>query len=504
MEQTTTQESLKHEGFYPDTSFVDKPAIEARAWQLIERRRQMPAVEVRRQERRDNARTALMEALTASGHLSRVEISGTLHEINAQVLNRLLNGWDDSLPFHEKQRRYAELCNELVIQDIHGRIAGSELPHDTVVNEVSDYPLTLDKGTAESIGYRSGNYKGMVRSTHLRSEGGGQYTRLIEQASRSNGTWVNTFDFLKSAGIPVANGSGDIAVLNAPFIYRQRDYRDGVVDIMRLLDNHAGEGVRYGDIGEKASKHVAYELLRQESIRRENETESYYDKLADLETQLDEMLETGQISYPERMKIFKEQIKTALESICTLAPEYAEDTFGEAAAPYFYQAAELAASGNAAGACDLLAATEHLQETITFCGVSFSVEVAQEKGLKVNSYLQFLENGKNGWKWKEGTCIVQDCPTRPKKVQVGPCSVCKGCQNIYDQGLKPKDVYRRNSRIVRSHNKKDSDWQRIKREEDVKAEIQKQHRLASLEEKRKRQKLARQEQLRLQELGRAA
>ena len=106
------------EQFYAADEFVNRQEIEAEAWQLIKQRDKLQHGKFKLQERQDNARTALMEALTASGHLSPVEIHGRLEEINAQVLKRLLNGWVESLPDHEKDRRFAELCNELIIQRV--------------------------------------------------------------------------------------------------------------------------------------------------------------------------------------------------------------------------------------------------------------------------------------------------------------------------------------------------------------------------------------------------
>lgn len=50
-------------------------------------------------------------------------------------------------------------------------------------------------------------------------------------------------------------------------------------------------------------------------------------------------------------------------------------------------------------------------------------------------------SGKEGWRWKEGVCAVEVCPTRPGKVKVGPCSVCEKCQAIFDHGNDPSEIY---------------------------------------------------------------
>lgn len=424
-----------HEGIHAVAEFIDRQQIEGKAQELIRQREQLPLVEVKRQEYQDNARTALMEAMTASGHLSRVEISGTLEEINAQVLSRLLNGWNEFLPSHEKDRRFAELCNELIIQKVHVAIVEGLLPPDTEVGEISDYPEVLRYDA--TLGYRHKNKKGFARSTHLTKQDDITYTRVIETVSRSNGTWPSTFEFFRACGITTQQKSPDIAALEAPFIYTKQDYVDRVVDIMRLLDRYSGPHVRYGDSGERLQQHVPYEELRQESERREQEIEHYIDSLASLEHQLDQLTKRNQISYRERTQIFKGEVDRILSAICTLEPSYAEDTFGKQAAVYFYQAARLEAQGHTAQAQQVLEQAQYVKQTITFCGMSISVEKAKEMGLEVNSYGDLVQKGKESWKWKQGVCVVQSCPTRPGKTEVGPCSVCKKCQLKFDKGKDP-------------------------------------------------------------------
>lgn len=50
------------------------------------------------------------------------------------------------------------------------------------------------------------------------------------------------------------------------------------------------------------------------------------------------------------------------------------------------------------------------------------------------------------WQWKTGKCVVDNCPTRPSKTTIGPCSVCVGCQSIFDTGKNPKQVYKNNQK----------------------------------------------------------
>ena len=417
------------ERFVTDELLLDQAQIEAQARWLIENRDLQPEVAVQRQEYQDNARTALMEALTATGHLSRVELSGSLEEINQQVMRRLLNGWDDALPEHEQKRRFAEVCEELVIQNVHNGIVAGLLSPDTAVGVISDCPVVEMPG----IGYRYSNKKGMVRSTHLQYNTDGTYTRVIEQVSRSNSGAETSHRFLASCNIPVdTTEPADIATLRAPFIYTTQDFIDGVVDVQRRLDYYAGNGMRYGERVTDNIDLVDYHLLREESHRREDEIECYVDDLARLEAYLDKLINSGEIRRHQALQLFQEDVDRILSAICTLSPEYTEATFGAAAVPLFNEAADMAMRGELEKAQALIEANGHMKSTITFCGMSFSIEEAQKMGMPVSEYGDLVEKGKQNWKWKQGICRVETCSTRPGKTEVGPCSVCRNCQFNFD------------------------------------------------------------------------
>lgn len=427
---------------WPELGADYRRELEARAWDLIARSQELPSPEVKQPERLDNARTALFEAMTASGHLSRVEISGSLEDINAQITSRLLNGWRTAGNIHEKQRRLAELCNELFIQDTHEKIIRSELPLGTEVTEISNYPTALDAKTARSLGYRSDNHKGMVRTTGLMANTDGTYTRVVEQVSRANGTYGTTYDFLLALGIePSSQKPTDIAVLEAPFRHTAEQFPSGVIDVVRELDARVGESIMYGDSAPRAVSHVGYEQLRAESARREGHLDHYTRKLAAFEQNLDELAAAGKIDQAEKDRQYKDQVMRILNAICTIAPSYAEDTFGKKAASYYYEAAELVSQGDIAGAESLLIEAEKHKQSVTFCGVEISVEQAQSKGLVIDAYGNLVREGLESWQWKRGECRVPNCPSKPGEVKVGPCEVCEHCQAIYDKGQKPADVY---------------------------------------------------------------
>jgi hypothetical protein len=215
-----------------------------------------------------------------------------------------------------------------------------------------------------------------------------------------------------------------------------------VVDIIRQLDQQELGKVIYGDTPEKSQRHAPYEELRQESARREAEIECFIGDLADLEQQLDQLKAGSAIGQEERLSIFSSEVDRILTAICTLEPAYAEDTFGKKAAARFIEAGQLYSTGHGEMARQVLTEAHYLKEAITFCGSYISVEQARsEKGLRTNTYLELMSKGKENWKWKKGTCQVKACPTRPAKTEVGPCSVCRKCQKIFDKGDDPKKVY---------------------------------------------------------------
>lgn len=409
-------------------SLFERAEVEAEAWQLIENRHEQPVVEVPRQERRDNARTAIMEAITESGHLSTVEITGSLEEINQQVLNRLLNGWSDTLPLAERNRRYAEICEELIIQRTFNSILEGHLPPDTAVGIVSDIPSAVIDGIG---GYRYKNKKGMVRSTQLQANPDASYTRIITQVSRSNSGPATTFSYLESQEVtPESEYTPDVAALRAPFLH---NYVDAAVGIQRRLDYFAGAGIRYGDKLTDKPTHASYENLADESKRREEDVEAYVDGLANLEEQLDVLVKQG-MTRSNADQLYAEEVIRILDAICINNPEYVEATYGKKAVAVFDHVAILVARGEEEQAKEYLEEKGYLKEDVDFCGVTISIDEAREKGLDVNDLGSLLEKG---IKWKKGYCRVEACPSKPKQTDVGPCSVCRRCQRLFNAGADP-------------------------------------------------------------------
>ncbi len=415
----------------------DKPVLEEKARRLIQERR---AIEHDRweQEPEINARTAIFEELTAKGHLSRVEFDEPPELTNERTLRRLVNGWSDNLPGWEMKRRFHEIVEELTIHEVWQRIQTGELPSDSIVITISDFPETCDDNLAPRIGYRALNKKGMVRVSDFVSG-----VRTVEQVSRSQSNDDSSERFFGSHGFVV--GSSSESILSNQLIATKRQFEDGVVDVQRALDSLAGPNVLYGERDNQDTMLPSYAELRQESADREEQAQCFIKKLADFEKELNLDYKSGKISYRQKSQAISARREELINQIILLRPSYAKDARGETAAEHFEQASLAMAAGNDA------AGIVHLEKAIgtsdpnagVICGGSGesiqSNETSQARAERL--YKQAKKERKN-WRWSKGLCVVKECPTRPSKTEIGPCSVCRKCQNIFDKGKNPKNVYK--------------------------------------------------------------
>ena len=439
----------------PANCVVDRAAIEERAWQLIDSTRNQTREYFKStQSYEADARTLLFEALRASGHLSLVEISGTdLIDINNQVLNVLLNGWSDHLPKAERERRFMELCEELIIQEVHWQIVAGLLPPDTLVSTISDYPDSLTSVQAQQIGYRPQNRKGMVRTIGLIKNADGSLTRVSEQVSRSNASSEASAEFLRSNNIKVqAAGSLDSSVLGTQLLTTRREMTEGVVGLVRRLDQASGATIRYGEL--RTNEQIEYEDLRSESIRRERAAEGFIQQFAQFTEQLDKKLQSRQITIEQHGAMFRTEACNVLRAICTMNPAYAADCFGEAAVAGFVQASDLVARGDIEGAQQALFANAQFETPPAACGISLGAEGTDSDPGSLLGFEGTLASkltfGREIWSWGKGLCRIEECPTRPDKTDIGPCSVCRKCQKFFDDRKDPRTEYRHEARLQRS------------------------------------------------------
>jgi hypothetical protein len=81
-----------------------------------------------------------------------------------------------------------------------------------------------------------------------------------------------------------------------------------------------------------------------------------------------------------------------------------------------------------------------------FAGCDVIITSNQNNSLAEAGYLNTGDISRRSWQWQDGFCQVKECPTqKPKrqKVKVGPCSVCKNCQALFDNNRDPSKEYKR-------------------------------------------------------------
>jgi len=388
-----------------------------------------------------NARTALFEALTAKGHLSRVEFPGQIDDVNQKTLERLLNGWSDAMPVWEQARRLNEVTEELTIQSVYQDVKSGKLPIDTIVITISNYPEDAPEHQATQVGYGVLNQKGMVRTTTFEND-----IRILEQGSRSNSNDGSAERFFAAQGFAV--GKGATRLLANQIIATKRDFPDGVVDIQRALDHFCGPHVIYGENRFQDDLDVPeYHELRKISASREDQAETFIKKLEEFERSLNLDYKSGKIDYNQKLVALNKRRKELVAEICVLAPNYAKDAIGAAAAKHIKQASYAMASGDdAAGAQYMESAISAADPRAgAVCGGNGLSNLSQtQTASQAEAQRLYLEakDERKKWKWEKGVCIVQECPSRPTKTEVGPCSVCRKCQTVFDNGENPKSVYK--------------------------------------------------------------
>jgi hypothetical protein len=75
------------------------------------------------------------------------------------------------------------------------------------------------------------------------------------------------------------------------------------------------------------------------------------------------------------------------------------------------------------------------------CPTSGAENSAQAQQL--GNALQVHKNERRNWIWRKDKCRIDDCPTKPKTVEVGPGEVCHHCQHLFDKGMKASEITRK-------------------------------------------------------------
>ncbi len=406
----------------------------------------------------DNARTSLFEGLTASGHLSTIELTGDQAITNGQVLRRLLNGWSEKLPAWEKQRRFLEIREELIAQQLSWDILAGLMPEDTMIVTLSDFPEAAT--TAELAwrhGYRYGNKKGMVRVMHFERQPNGSMKRVIEQISRSHSNDGSSARLVGRFGAAI-NSSAD--ALGAQMLANRQVFYDGAVTVQMTLDSF--RGVHYGNETSNPH-HPDYEHLRRVSKEREAQAEIYYPRLAQLEAHLNEKMHSSEITYNQKLAIYNQERERIIDEICLLNPDYAVDARGKLAAKYYRKASLAMAAGNHEQGKAYLQQGKHASDPYASpaCGGAGEVSGTGAYSDEISGIYDSAKENRKDWKWKRGRCVVKTCATRPSETEVGPCNVCRHCQAKFDKGEDPTKTIAAPSKLREDKGQEKSPWMRM-------------------------------------------
>jgi|GEM_PF-4161258 len=412
---------------------IDSEKIEAQARQLVETYTPT-AKRLRQGEAVDNARSALFEALVASGHMSVIEIPGGIDEVHADVMTRLLNSYHrEGIAEHERNRNFAEICEELRIKAVMDQIVQGDMPPSTKVVTVSDFAESLGSD-ADKHGYRTANHKGMIRETSLTWRGG-EWVRVIKQISRSNAFAGETEDKFTRAGLKVQRPgvAKDVGILGSQLL----SVRYGALEVVRLLDRLNRNPILFGEPVVGTSK--SYDNLEERSKERESFMKPHIERLAAYEKALDKQLAEGKITVHEQQKLYIEQIRDHVRAICVRFPEYTKDALGEAVVADYENAHKYYASGDSAGAASAVSGASARESAVVVCGgatdASQQTQSAQENSLR--SILEKTMLREKKW---------VGCPfCGEKEAYYGdPCDVNMDCRTC--------GAYTRDGRVVSSGN----------------------------------------------------
>lgn len=228
----------------------------------------------------------------------------------------------------------------------------------------------------------------------------------------------------------------------------------------KLLLNETGDahvqGVDKQKFKREANAHVeehvaAYDLYRQtiiEVANSLNENKVNY-RLRDIVNELQLSIVAHEAAVPSALRIEKGQFidREAAGGII--------DYLRTKAIPH-YLTAQLDAKKNVNTDTGYQAVSDAggqaVASNITYegaCPTSNNYETAQNEIAQLGLVFgrQNLLNPED-WVWTTGKCVVANCPTKPGKTTVGPCSVCVGCQSIYDAGKDPKYLYKNKSQSI--------------------------------------------------------
>lgn len=404
---------------------------------------------------RINAHTTVVETLLKTGNIMRIAAElderGNLKQHNHTYDAIHRNAWH-AMKDHSPHARWCSEIEALNWQRTEASIKSGALEDNwfVVFSSPSDKQSVADlkkRGyfvhTMTSVFQATTVEDGRVKTESAFVAGMDAVSEDPEQSAATNNAKIaanahNRYDLnvLRKMYIDFGIAGAELMdaedLLATPLLIPKTLMPHGVASIVELYDNYVGDTF----FGVKQPKQ-AYETYADACMRRADKYGDITDKV------VADLLKSGKMTPAQAVSKMYNLVKRH-----TLERAYRDDSidasvFGAKAEKIIYQARHAYDIGDQLQFA-LLAAVGHEVAVTTACGGGSGGEDANtstDKGLEKSERAADLTgielNEKSTWKWKNGICRVEACPTRPGKTKIGPCDVCSRCQNIFDKGIDP-------------------------------------------------------------------
>lgn len=355
---------------------------------------------------KDDARTALFEAITERGHVSvtrsiwDADMEGFVSG-NVPIMKMLENALDGRLISAEYERRQAEIHEEAFVEAAY---ASGLFRNGNAVLTFSPYPDDIPETHAAGLGYKHSTKKYMIRWITVDDEG----ERTTKQLSMSGSDSGLITEFLRINGY--YDGDKDLSsteILGTTLLVAHSDL-EGLADVARQLDQLSGDGTYMG--GEPNRDSYNYECIEAVSANREKLLEQQIDSFTDSLIEIAISNVSGEANLYQAHDRYMEEFEKTRKLIARAEPELVRETIGDKSADLLLEAQEYVRVGNYDLANSLIEQANQVMDVAVICGMSVRVDsegnVVNESGER-ESECKEIKNGD-----------IVTCPGCSKKVAV--------------------------------------------------------------------------------------
>ncbi len=217
------------------------------------------------------------------------------------------------------------------------------------------------------------------------------------------------------------SGMSAAEIIDSPMLVSKRMMPNGAVDIAQLYDACSGHDTFFG----QAKPAQDYAQYRDVCRKRESE---YKPRVQKIVSGL--LASAATLKSPEQASQRLHELSQA-QMVDHAIVNHSIDprVFGATAAAHIEQARHWQSIGEHN---KVLESREKAQKT----AVSSSCASGSKNGESSDGENMDSPEDASSWTWKQGICRVNRCPS-PKPTEVGPCSVCRACQQKFDSGQDP-------------------------------------------------------------------